>query len=131
MKKILVIDDDKMVLLTLKRLLAKEGYRVFPAQNGTEALDLLSSANFEFDLIISDLKMPNMNGIEVIKEIRRLISDKKKKPIPEIIITGFAKEEIYLDALKLKAAAYIDKPFDMMPLLETIRKIIGASDNLL
>ena len=78
MKKILVIDDDKMVLLTLKRLLAKEGYRVFPAQNGTEALDLLSSANFEFDLIISDLKMPNMNGIEVIKEIRRLISDKKR-----------------------------------------------------
>lgn len=120
-----------MVLLTLKRLLTKEGYRIFPAQNGTEAIDLLSSANFEFDLIISDLKMPNMNGIEVIKEIRRLVSDKRKKPIPEIIITGFAKEEIYLDALKLKAAAYIDKPFDMMPLLETIRKIIGASDNLL
>ena len=125
MKKILVIDDDKMVLLTLKRLLTKEGYRVIPAKSGVEALQSLKEIGFECDLILSDLKMPNMNGIEAIQEIRKKVAELYKNPIPEIVITGYAKEEIYQEALELKASAYLDKPFNMKPLLETIYNIIG------
>ena len=121
MKKILVIDDDEMVLLTLKRLLAKEGYKVLVAKSGDQALKLLSDVGFECDLIISDLKMPGMTGVEAVRSIRESLLKLGRVFIPEIIITGYAKEKIYQDALALKAAAYIDKPFDMKPLLEAIR----------
>lgn len=128
MKKILVIDDDKMVLLTLRRLFVKEGYRVIFANSGDEALKLLKESGFNCDLIISDLKMPGMNGVEVLKRIRDILSKMGKAPIPEIIITGYAKEEIYQDALMLNASAYVEKPFDIRPLLEAIYNLIGKCE---
>ena len=78
-----------------------------------------------FDLIISDIKMPEMDGVEALKKIRAHLILNNRKLIPEIIITGYAKEKIYQDALALKAAAYIEKPFDMQPLLEAISNLIG------
>lgn len=121
-KNILVIDDDKMVLLTLKRLLAKEGYRVSTALSGLEALELIEGT--DYDLIISDLKMPAMDGVETVKKIRGFLSQNNKKLVPEIFITGYAKEEIYNNALALNAAGYIDKPFDIKPLLQTIKEAV-------
>lgn len=124
-KNILVIDDDELILRTLKRLLTKEGYKITIAPNGTKAFSEVEQNNF--DLIISDIKMPEMDGVETLKKIRGYLAAKNSNQIPEIIITGFAKEQIYQDALKLKAAAYIDKPFDMKPLLEAIHNIIGLN----
>lgn len=124
-KNILVIDDDRMVLLTLKRLLVKEGYKVSTALSGQEALKLIEQ--IDFDLVISDLKMPMMNGIETLKKIREYLTQNKKDPVPEVIITGYAKEDIYQDALALNAAGYIDKPFDIKPLLQTIRGTMGET----
>lgn len=122
-KKILLIDDDKLILMTLKRLLAKEGYKITTALNGMAALRHIQEA--EFDLIISDIKMPNMDGVETVKKIREYLVKNNKKPIPEIFITAYAKEEIYQMALSLKAAGYIEKPFDIKALLQAVRKIIG------
>ena len=127
-KKILVIDDDKMVLLTLKRLLVKEGYKVLVARSGDEAMKLLNEVGFECDLIISDLKMPGMTGVEAVRSIRQSLLKLGRVLIPEIIITGYAKEEIYQDALKLNASAYIDKPFDMKPLLEAVHNLIERQE---
>ena len=121
-KKILLIDDDKLILMTLKRLLAKEGYKVTTALNGMAALKHIQEA--EFDLIISDIKMPNMDGVETVKKIREYLVKNNKKPIPEIFITAYAKEEIYQMALSLKAAEYIEKPFDVKALLQAIKKVI-------
>lgn len=121
-KAILLIDDDKLILMTLKRLLAKEGYKVTTAMGGTIALKRIKEA--DFDLIISDLKMPQMNGIETVRAIREYLAKNNKKPTPEIFISAYAKEEIYQEAVKLNAAAYIEKPFDVKALLQAVRKII-------
>lgn len=121
-KNILVIDDDELILKTLKRLLTKEGYKITIAPSGARAFNEIMQR--DFDLIISDIKMPEMDGIETVKKIREHLASDNRKPIPEIIITGYAKEKIYQDALKLNAAAYIDKPFNMRPLLEAIHKLI-------
>ncbi|MFH1354780.1 MAG: response regulator, partial [Candidatus Omnitrophota bacterium] len=101
-KRILVVDDDKLVLMTLKRLLRMEGYDVTTALSGAAALRHIDEE--DFDLNIVDVKMPEMNGIETVKEIRRHRIDKKKNYIPEIFITAYAKEEIYKEALLLDAA---------------------------
>lgn len=124
-KSILVIDDDELILRTLKRLLTKEGYKITIAPNAAKAFTEIEQRNF--DLVISDIKMPEMDGVETLKRIRGYLIANNRNQIPEIIITGYAKEKIYQDALKLNAAAYIDKPFDMKPLLEAIHNIIGLN----
>ena len=119
-KSILLIDDDKLILMTLKRLLIREGYQVTTALNGQAALRKMEEDGF--DLIISDIKMPEMDGIETVKKIRELLAKRRKPPIPEIFITAYAKEEIYQKALELKAAGYIQKPFDVKTLLNTTKQ---------
>jgi CheY-like chemotaxis protein len=119
-RRILIIDDDKLVLMTLKRLLSKEGYKISIALGGQAALNLICDNNY--DLIISDLKMPQMNGVETVEKIREYLVKNNKKLIPEIFITAYAKEEIYQEALKLNAAAYLEKPFDVKALLEAVKK---------
>ncbi|RKY30796.1 MAG: response regulator [Candidatus Omnitrophota bacterium] len=119
-KSILIIDDDKLILMTLKRLLTKEGYKVTTALSGLWALKKIEEGGF--DLIISDIKMPEMDGIETVKKIREYLSQNNKKPIPEIFITAYAKEDIYQKALELNAAGYIEKPFDIKSLLHTVRE---------
>ena len=121
-KNILLIDDDKLILMTLKRLLTKEGYKVTTAQSGVIALVRIAGA--DFDLIISDIKMPDMDGIETVGKIREYLAQKGKKLIPEIFITAYAKEEIYQKAIELNAAGYIEKPFDIKTLLQTTKKTI-------
>lgn len=123
-RRILIIDDDKLVLMTLKRLLSKEGYKISTAQSGQAALNLI--CDNEYDLIISDLKMPQTNGIETVTAIRQYLAKNNKKPTPEIFISAYAKEEIYQEALKLNAAAYIEKPFDVKALLQAVKKVITS-----
>lgn len=119
-KNILIVDDDKLVVMTLKKLLVKEGYRVTPALGGLEAIALVKTS--DFDLIISDLKMPDMDGVETIKKIREYLRQNNKKPIPEIFISAYAKEEIYHKAVELSAVDYLEKPFDIKALLLSMSK---------
>ena len=121
-KNILLIDDDKLILMTLKRLLTHEGYQVTTALNGQAALRKMAEDGF--DLIISDIKMPEMDGIETVKKIREYLSQHSKSLIPEIFITAYAKEDIYREALALNAAGYIEKPFDIKTLIQTVRQTI-------
>jgi len=121
-KKILVIDDDKLVLMTLKRLLSREGYKIITALSGKGALRRIEEDGF--DLVISDIKMPQMDGVETVKIIREYLARNGKKPVPEIFITAYAKEDIYQEALALNVAGYIEKPFDVKALLQSIEKVI-------
>jgi CheY-like chemotaxis protein len=124
-KKILVIDDDKLILITLKRLLIREGYQVITALSGQFALKKIEEDNF--DLIISDIKMPQMDGIETVKKIREFLAQHGRNPIPEIFITAYAKEDIFKKALGLNAAGYIEKPFDIKTLQDTVKRLIERS----
>jgi len=120
-KKILLIDDDKLILMTLKRVLKREGYEVITAMSGQTALRHMEEDGF--DLIISDIKMPQMDGIETVKKIREFLTEHNKIPIPELFITGYAKEDVYQKALELNAAGYIEKPFDVKALQDTVKRL--------
>lgn len=122
-KKILVIDDEELITKSLLKLLSTEGYNVSMVSNGRDAIEKVGMS--DFDLIISDVRMPELDGIETIKQIRTHLKKSHKNPIPEIFITGYADKEKYERAIDLKVADYIYKPFDRTDFLKTIKKAIG------
>ncbi len=124
-KNILVIDDEGLVTKSLKKLLAKEGYNAVVATSGQEAIEKFK--NSDLDLIVCDVRMPDLDGIETIEKIRQVQKELGKKSVPEILITGYADEERYNKALKLKVADYIFKPFDTKQFLDAIKRNLDAT----
>ena len=122
-KRILLVDDDEMIIDSLQRLLIKKGYEVTVANNGHEAVELNKSQ--DFDLIITDIRMPRLDGISTIKIIRSMMDEKKQNRVPEILLTGYATEEHMLEAQHLKVADCLYKPVDIWELLKSIKKAIG------
>lgn len=122
-KKILVIDDEKLVVESLKKLLKREGYEVNIAKNGAEAMARIKES--DFDLIVSDIRMPDINGIEIVKKIREYLKQNGKSPVPEILITGYASEENMEEAEKLNVADYIHKPFNIKDFLDVIKRNVS------
>lgn len=120
-KNILIIDDDRLVTKSLAKLLEKEGYNISCVEGGIQACDLIDHA--EFDLIISDVRMPGVNGIETVTNIKEILGKKNKAEIPVIFITGYSDEENYKDAEKLNPADFIYKPFDKEKFLQSIKNI--------
>ncbi|MFH1338323.1 MAG: 2-hydroxyacyl-CoA dehydratase [Candidatus Omnitrophota bacterium] len=118
-KKILVIDDDPLVTKTLVKYLKSCGYEIESAFSGKEAIKKVEDSLF--NLIIADIRMPGMDGLETIKKLRDISQDKYKTKIPEIVITGYASEESKKEAEELGVLAYIYKPFDKDEFLEAIK----------
>lgn len=115
-KKILVVDDEENTRLALSRLLAREGYAVQAAANGYEALDRLRETPAE--LIITDLNMPEMDGLAFLRELNR------NHPSSNVImITAYGEIESYLEALNLGAFEYINKPVRLDDLKKVMHKI--------
>jgi two-component system, sensor histidine kinase and response regulator len=100
-KKILIVDDDSLVLSILSSLLSESHYEVETAENGKQALATLDDS---FDLLLSDLEMPEMDGLELLKSLR-----KSKNNIPVVILTGNQEISVALNALKLGANDYVIK----------------------
>ncbi len=114
--KILVIDDEDIVRLSCSRTLVPEGYELKMANNGAEGLKLLEEESF--DLVLTDLKMPNMDGIEVLANI------KGKWPATDVVIvTGYQTVETAVKAIKLGAFDYIEKPFTPDALIATVSNV--------
>jgi DNA-binding NtrC family response regulator len=114
LKRILVVDDEENTRIALTRLLSREGYDVQTAANGLEALNTLRRSSA--DLIITDLNMPEMNGLAFLRELNR------EYPTSNVImITAFGEVESYLEALNLGAFEYLNKPLR----LEELRKVMG------
>jgi DNA-binding NtrC family response regulator len=112
--RILVVDDEEVIRDGLKRILVREPFAVETCSSGYSAIEIMQKR--EFDLIITDLKMPGMSGIEVLKSVRTLQPD-----IPVILITGYASVETAVEAMKNGAFDYISKPFTPDILLEKVR----------
>jgi len=119
-KKILVIDDEGLITTSLEQLLKKSGYDVDIANSGHAAMDKIKE--MDFDLIISDIRMPEMNGVEVIKKIREYLRQTGKSLVPEILITGYVDKENFEEAQQLKVADYIYKPFNIKEFLDVVKK---------
>ena len=117
---ILIIDDEGLVTRSLQRFLAKEDYNAVVASSGKEAIEKFKAA--QFDLIVSDVRMPGMDGIETIEKLRQLQQEAGKKPVPEILITGYTDEDSYARALRLKVADYLFKPFDTKEFLDAVKR---------
>ena len=106
MPRILVVDDQEMMRDSLATTLARDGHEVVAAGDGQAAVARLGGAG-RFDLLITDLKMPRMTGIELLQEARRLRPD-----MPVVLMTAFATVSTAVEAMKLGAYDYIQKPFD-------------------
>lgn len=117
--RVLVIDDEQSMLEFLEYLLRKEGYQVVTAQAGSEALELLGVD--QVDLVISDLRMPDLDGIELLRQARGLDPD-----TPFIFITAYASSDTAIEALKLGAFDYITKPFKVEELLHLVGNALLA-----
>ena len=122
-KNILVIDDEELLIKSFSKLLEKQGYHVYTVKNGADAVVVAEEENF--DLVISDIRMPGQNGIETIRKIRDHQARKKKLEIPVIFITGYADEDLEKEAKKLNPVAYIHKPFDIGRFLEIVNSAIA------
>lgn len=124
-KKILVVDDDKLVGITLERLLKLKGYSVSFVDNGTAAIQKVKEA--DFNLIIADIKMSKLDGIDTIERIRKYLKEQSRNSIPEFLITGYAENESYQRAKALKVTDILYKPFDNDKFLQTVEGILTRS----
>jgi len=123
MPKILIIDDEKIIRDTLKEILEYEKYQIFEAQDGEEGLERIE--NEEFDLVLCDVKMPKMDGIEVLDKVSTL----ERKP-QFIMISAHGSIETAVEATKKGAFDFIPKPPDLNRLLLTVRNAL-EKNNLL
>jgi len=116
--RLLIVDDEMVIREGLKRVLEGEGFTVEACSSGFNAIEIMQQR--EFDLIITDLKMPGMSGIEVLKSVRTL-----QPHIPVILITGFASVDTAVEAMKNGATDYISKPFAPDVLLEKVHHALS------
>jgi DNA-binding NtrC family response regulator len=107
MARILVCDDQDMMRDSLAATLAREGHEVVATNDGPTAVSRLTTGGGRFDLLITDLKMPRMTGIELLQEAKRI-----RPEMPVVLMTAFASVQTAVEAMKLGAYDYIQKPFD-------------------
>lgn len=120
MKKLLIIDDEKSIRKTLREILEYEKYQVDEAADGSEGLSMIQKD--KYDIILCDIKMPKMDGIELLEKIMQLSSDS-----PVVMISGHGTIETAVEAVKKGAFDFIAKPLDLNRLLVTIRNAMDKS----
>jgi two-component system NtrC family response regulator len=117
MDTILVVDDEINYLTVMEALLGEQGYEVLTVPGGQEAMKIAASA--DLDLVLTDMRMPKMNGIELLGELKRLYPD-----LPVIMMTAYGTVEKAVAAMKIGAFDYILKPFKNEELLVTIARAL-------
>jgi CheY-like chemotaxis protein len=121
MAKILVVDDAKSIRNLLKSILEKDGHEVEEVATGTRALEVLSEKN-EFDLVLLDIGMPDINGLEVVTKLNEIECEK-----PAIcFVTGQQDQKIVRLALALGGVDFIVKPIDILVFREKMRRLLGG-----
>jgi DNA-binding response OmpR family regulator len=118
--KLLIVDDDEEIQSTLKDFLIKKGYEVFSASDGLEGLKLLETEEPGFDLVITDLVMPNISGVGLIAIIK-----KKFTGLPVIAITGWGEHPEAL-ASEVQADQVLEKPFGLSELEKSLKKLLSS-----
>jgi two-component system NtrC family response regulator len=117
METILIVDDEKNYLVVIEALLSPEGYEIMTADNARTALRLIEES--DLDLVLTDMKMPGMNGMELLEQFKRI-----KPEVPVIMMTAYGTIERAVEAMRKHAYDYITKPFQNEELKVTIRKAL-------
>ena len=120
-KKILVVDDDPYILMSLEFLMKKNGFEVMVARNGTEALEILEQRLPE--LVLLDIMMPDVDGYEICRHIKK---SSRLKHIKVIFMSAKSKEADIKKGIDLGAELYITKPFSTRDLMKLVKELIGT-----
>jgi len=115
---VLVCEDEEIMLTALEFRLQKQGFKVMKAKDGQQALTAIDAGMP--DLIIADILMPHVTGLEIVQHVR----EKLKQDIPIIIISALENDDIVLEAFKLGANDFVTKPFKPVELVLRIKKIL-------
>lgn len=116
-KRICIIDDEQIVLDSVKRIVESEGYAAEQFRNSRDGLN--AALEGEYCCVISDIRMPEIGGMKILRDVKRA-----KPELPVILITGYATVETAVQAMKLGAAEYIEKPFTPDQLVEKLNKAV-------
>jgi len=119
MKRILVAEDNRLILETVAHSLSREGYEIIKATDGLDCMSKLE--NNHIDLIITDLYMPNLNGLEVIS----MLNNGHKSTIPIMVLSAAGAEENVLKAFDMGADDFMVKPFSLIELNVRVRKLLA------
>jgi two-component system nitrogen regulation response regulator NtrX len=123
-KTVLVVDDEKNIRRTLQLVLEGEGYRVLNAETAEEGLRLLASPDIPVDVAVLDMKLPGMSGLEALERIRK---DEALKDLPVVLISGHAMVNDAVNAIKLGASDFFEKPLSRERILVSVRNVVDAA----
>lgn len=117
-KNILVVDDDNLICMDLKKIITSDGHDVVTTKSGEEASNLIDDSNFH--LVFLDLMLPDMDGLEVLKRIKEY-----KSNLPVVIITGYPDSELMNQALELGPISVLKKPFSRKQ-IQSLLKVLST-----
>lgn len=117
--KVLIVDDQFGIRILLNEVLQKEGYETYQASNGNQALENVT--NHSPDLVLLDMKIPGMDGIEILKRMKKLDQN-----IRVIIMTAYGELDMIQEAKDLGALTHFAKPFDIDDIRSAVKKYIGV-----
>jgi len=118
--RILIIDDERELCWAIEKSLQKDGYDVFSATDGLEGLNIFYEQ--KIDLVILDIKIGEINGLDILKQIRNV-----DPRVPVLVMTGYSTIEMAMKALDREATAYLTKPLKISRLRETIKEMLARS----
>ena len=121
-KRILAIDDDILVRESIKLLLGRAGYSVTVVPDGRTAVMMCEQQ--DFDLMLTDMRMPGMDGLETLKAIRKVLKKVGREPKPEIIMTAYEDRKAKAEAAAIGVREFLMKPFELDAFLSLIQKNI-------
>ncbi len=121
--RVLVIDDDVLVRYSLSHLLLKQGYEVVVVASGREALDAISGACF--DLVVSDYRMPEMNGVETLHALQKAMRETYQKPLRAVFLTAYADDAVRTAADEIGVRAVVEKPFDVNDFVQVLQRSLN------
>jgi CheY-like chemotaxis protein len=121
-ERVLLVDDEPMILKLGKRMLERQGYEVEPLASGTDALECFKHDPARFDLVVTDMTMPGMRGDKLAEEIMKIRDD-----IPVILATGYSKQISEEKAKEIGIRAFVMKPLTQQELASTVRRVLDES----
>ncbi len=123
MAKVLVIEDEELMIKALEFRLKKDGYDVYLARDGAQGIEMLSKATY--DLVITDIMMPFVSGLEVVSHIK---SNPLLKDTPVIVLSSIGLERVVMEAFELGVDDFITKPFNLGELVIRVKKFVKQTD---